>query len=128
MTTTTLGYRIRQARKAVGLDRKELAAKTGIAYSTLADIENDYSATCTKIATLADVLGVNALWLETEKGPVKIAKAELRPMAPDVAGAVAILEGMSVIGQAVALHEIRKLAKEYPREAVPNSPKSRLSA
>ena len=62
----TLGQRVRAARAK--RKRGEIAKLAGMAYSTLADIENDNTNRCTSIAQLARALGVNPIWLETGKG------------------------------------------------------------
>lgn len=67
----TIGERIRQAREhgpAAKVSRKELAAAAGIAYSTLADVENGLSASTTALHRIAKHLKVRVEWLETGKG------------------------------------------------------------
>lgn len=67
----TIGTRIRQAREtgpAGKVSRKELAAAAGIAYSTLADIENGYAASTTRLHHIAKRLKISMEWLETGKG------------------------------------------------------------
>jgi transcriptional regulator with XRE-family HTH domain len=67
----TIGTRIRQAREsgpAGKVSRKDLASAAGIAYSTLADIENGYAASTTRLHHIAKRLKVSVEWLETGKG------------------------------------------------------------
>lgn len=79
MMKTSLGTRVRAARKARSLKRGTVAKLAGMAYSTLADIENDASGACTRIASLASALEVDAVWLETGDGAMDIpAESELR--------------------------------------------------
>ena len=101
---TTLGHRVREARKARGLSRKLVAIGAGMAYSTLADIENDASFTCTRIAQLARTLGVNSLWLETESGP----------MQADIMTATRIHQAVSVASQPCTLDAIIAALKVMP--------------
>ena len=101
---TTLGHRVREARKARGLSRKSVAISAGMAYSTLADIENDASFTCTRIAQLAQALGVNSLWLETESGP----------MQADIMPATRIHQAVSVASQPCTLDAIIAALKTMP--------------
>jgi transcriptional regulator with XRE-family HTH domain len=54
------------------MERKDLASKAGMAYSTLADIENDSTGKCTNIAKLSLVLGVVPIWLEAGEGVMRI--------------------------------------------------------
>lgn len=65
----SIGTRVKAARKKAGLTQKELAAKAGMKQSTLSELETGESAGTTSIASLANALGVNALWLETGDGP-----------------------------------------------------------
>lgn len=67
----TIGTRIRKAREsgpAGKVSRKDLAAAAGIAYSTLADIENGYATSTTRLHHIAKRLKVSVEWLETGKG------------------------------------------------------------
>jgi len=74
----TIGARIRREREAQGIDRKELAHKAGIGYSTLAELERGGMQTTTKLRRIADVLRVSQEWLETGKGDKKgLGKQEL---------------------------------------------------
>lgn len=70
----TVGDRIKKARGANGLvgkvSRKDLADAVGIAYSTLADLENGYSQGTTVLHKIAKRLGVRVEWLETGKLPM----------------------------------------------------------
>lgn len=70
----TIGERIKQARDdgpAGRVSRKDLAAAAGLAYSTLADIENGYSDSTTALHKIAKRLRVRVEWLETGKGPME---------------------------------------------------------
>lgn len=69
---TTIGDRIKKARSegpSGKVSRKELASAAGIAYSTLADIENGYSTSTTVLHKIAKRLGTRVEWLETGRGP-----------------------------------------------------------
>lgn len=65
----TIGQRIRAARKEAGMTQGELAAKVGIKQPTLSELESGDSAGSTYLPAIAAALGLNALWLQTEKGP-----------------------------------------------------------
>ncbi|MGS0577253.1 XRE family transcriptional regulator [Xanthomonas oryzae pv. oryzicola] len=54
-----------------GIERRELAAKTGVGYSTLSELERGGMQTTTKLRVIADALGVSLQWLETGKGEKK---------------------------------------------------------
>ncbi|HHZ56505.1 XRE family transcriptional regulator [Xanthomonas vasicola] len=66
---TTIGDRIREARKARGLSRPDLAKLSGIKYPTLAGIENNDQTGTTQLPELAEALGVNVRWLQSGMGP-----------------------------------------------------------
>lgn len=68
----TIGYRVRRERENQNMERKELAARTGIGYSTLAELERGGMQTSTKLRRIADALGVSLHWLETGKGDPKV--------------------------------------------------------
>lgn len=78
----SIGTRIRQARKSVGLTQKELAVKVGMNQSSLSELETGESTGTTIVATIANALGVNALWLE--KGVGEMA-GQPAPEAPQLA-------------------------------------------
>jgi transcriptional regulator with XRE-family HTH domain len=65
----TIGERIRSTRKEIGMGQTELGKKAGMSQSALSEVENGDSASTSKLPSIAAALGVNALWLETGKGP-----------------------------------------------------------
>lgn len=65
----SIGSRIKEARKHAKLSQKALAQKVGMSQSSLSELETGESSGTTLIASFAAALGVNALWLETGKGP-----------------------------------------------------------
>ncbi|AVU02477.1 helix-turn-helix transcriptional regulator [Xanthomonas oryzae pv. oryzae] len=67
----TIGSRVRRERELQGIERRELAAKTGVGYSTLSELERGGMQTTTKLRVIADALGVSLQWLETGKGEKK---------------------------------------------------------
>ncbi|WVN03753.1 helix-turn-helix transcriptional regulator [Burkholderia multivorans] len=68
MSFTTYGKRLRAARKDARLTQKQLADKVGLKQATISELENDEYDGSAKTAAIADVLGVNALWLAEGKG------------------------------------------------------------
>lgn len=64
----SIGERIRATRERAGLSRAELATRAGIAYSTLAGIENGDQRGATRLPAIAAALSVNADWLLNGKG------------------------------------------------------------
>lgn len=70
-TAETIGERILKRRKAKGISRGELAKLAGLAYSTLADIENGNQNSTTKLHKVAAALGVRIEWLETGALPME---------------------------------------------------------
>lgn len=65
----TVGSRVKAERVHQKISRKELSARTGIGYSTIAELENGGMKGSTKLHLIADVLGVHARWFETGKPP-----------------------------------------------------------
>jgi transcriptional regulator with XRE-family HTH domain len=68
MTTEHIGQRIRQKRKEINLTQDALAALIGMRQSYIAQLENGIINESTKVASIAHILGVNALWLERGSG------------------------------------------------------------
>ncbi|TNW23712.1 helix-turn-helix transcriptional regulator [Xylella fastidiosa subsp. pauca] len=64
----TIGSRVRKEREAQNIARSDFAKKTGIGYSTIAELERGGMQTTTKLRLIADALGVSLRWLETGKG------------------------------------------------------------
>lgn len=65
----TIGERIKAARKAIPMTQGELAAKVGVKQPTLSELERGDSASSAHLPAIAAALGLNALWLQTGKGP-----------------------------------------------------------
>lgn len=63
-----LGKRLTQAMRDAGIDRRELARLSGVAYSTIAGIESGAQKRTTALVALASTLGVTPEWLQTGKG------------------------------------------------------------
>lgn len=70
MGETTMGGRLRAARKAASLSQGQLAKKSGLNQGTISDIENDHQGSA-YAPELAAALGIEALWLKTGQGPRK---------------------------------------------------------
>lgn len=66
---STIGERIRETRDDQKVSRHDLARVSGLAYSTIADLENGKSNRTTALHKIAAYLGVRAEWLETGRGP-----------------------------------------------------------
>jgi transcriptional regulator with XRE-family HTH domain len=65
----SVGNRLEERRKELGLSQKELAQRAGTTQPTLSALESGKSKETNFIARLAQQLGVHALWLETGQGP-----------------------------------------------------------
>jgi transcriptional regulator with XRE-family HTH domain len=65
----TIGNRIRATRQEIGMTQTDLRKKAGMSQSALSEVERGDSASTSKLPSIAAALGVNALWLETGKGP-----------------------------------------------------------
>lgn len=69
---SSLGDRLRFARKKAGLTQKALAQKAGMSQSSVSELENGEYPTSSYTAQLADATGVRALWLAEGKGPMHL--------------------------------------------------------
>ncbi|MCI1145943.1 helix-turn-helix domain-containing protein [Stenotrophomonas maltophilia] len=76
----TIGDRVKKARQAINMTRPQLAAASGVGYSTLSELERGGMQTSTKLRVIADALGVSLSWLETGRGE----KATQQPHAVEV--------------------------------------------
>lgn len=74
----SIGKRLREARKEAGLSQVELGKKVGLSQGTISELENGESASTGSTASLAAVLGVNSLWLESGKGPKRATNEQVR--------------------------------------------------
>lgn len=64
-----IGQRIKERRNEMGISQQQLANAVGIQQSAISQLEKGSSQKTSYVAAIADKLGVNALWLETGKGP-----------------------------------------------------------
>lgn len=67
----SLKDRLKKARLEKGISQKELATRIGRAQSAIAALESGRNKESTNIATIAQVLGVDPVWLETGNGQMK---------------------------------------------------------
>ena len=86
----SIGTRIKEARSEKGLSQKALADAVGMRQPTLSALESGKTQGTSLIATFAAKLGVNALWLETGKGPKYPDTSNIEP-APDIQGQVPVI-------------------------------------
>ncbi|RQR68965.1 XRE family transcriptional regulator [Burkholderia sp. Bp9012] len=68
MPNSTYGKRLRSARKNAQLTQKQLADRVNLTQATISELENDEYDGSAKTPAMANVLGVNALWLAEGKG------------------------------------------------------------
>jgi transcriptional regulator with XRE-family HTH domain len=64
----SVGDRVKERRKDLGLKQGELARRVGISQATLSELENNPTTKTKEVAKLAAVLGVDALWLADGTG------------------------------------------------------------
>lgn len=64
----TIGSRLKRERIRLGWSQAQLAKRSGVGASTIADLETNPNRATTKLSQLAKALGVNPLWLESGKG------------------------------------------------------------
>lgn len=77
----TVGERVRDRRKALGMSQPELAKKASVSYQAIQQIEAGGG---TKhVVSIAKALGVNAQWLEDETGPMLLDAPKRSPEAQE---------------------------------------------
>lgn len=79
----SVGQRIKERRKVLGITQGNLAKRVGVSQATLSDLENDPTVQTRAIAKFAAVLGVSALWLAEGTGAmVPEGTVTIAPQAP----------------------------------------------
>ena len=114
----SIGSRIREARKLRRMSQKVLAAKVGIKQSTLSELETGESGGTTYIARFAAALRVQALWLETGRGPREAVDEDLLTPGGESTG---FLEIKAETAAELQILSIYRLANEREREAIDNA-------
>jgi transcriptional regulator with XRE-family HTH domain len=66
---TSIAERLKEARDAAGLSQPELAKRAGVSRGTIGNIEAGHRKEPRELLAIARVVGVNAEWLKTGKGP-----------------------------------------------------------
>lgn len=79
----TVGARIKARLEEIGKSVKWLSARTKIPVTTLYDLIRGDIASTSRLPTIAEALGVRAVWLEREGGP-KLAVSTESALAPSV--------------------------------------------
>ncbi len=74
----TVGDRVRRVRTKRGMSQAELSRLSGLKQPTISSLEQGKSNTSGAIASIADALGVDALWLETGLGDETLGKPMFR--------------------------------------------------
>jgi transcriptional regulator with XRE-family HTH domain len=120
----SIGSRIREARKSAKMTQAQLAAKVGMKQGTLSELETGESDGTTLVASFAAALGVNALWLETGKGPKasdhaqRIKDAHMILAYEDEEGLLDLFRRTDDRGRfeiiQLAISEVRRAANEPP--------------
>jgi transcriptional regulator with XRE-family HTH domain len=65
----TFGERLKSAREEAGLAQGVVAKRVGFSQSNLSDLESGEAHSTTFVAEIAAVLGIEALWLSSGRGP-----------------------------------------------------------
>ncbi|MCA7953886.1 helix-turn-helix domain-containing protein [Burkholderia seminalis] len=64
----TLADRLKWARLRAGLSQEQLGDKAGVSQSTIGNLEAGTRSSARRLPQIADILGVNALWLAEGEG------------------------------------------------------------
>jgi transcriptional regulator with XRE-family HTH domain len=110
----SIGTRVKEARKAAKLTQEELSKRSGLKQSTISDLEVGKSQGTTYLASLAAALGVNAMWLETGRGPREAGQATRGQEEPG------ILDLKAETVAELRLLGVYRLANDREREAIDN--------
>ena len=78
----TLAQRLKQTREEAHLSQTELAERAGCSQGLIGNLESGNQKTSSKLPRIAQVLGVEPLWLAEGKGPKRRAAEEDPPLAP----------------------------------------------
>jgi transcriptional regulator with XRE-family HTH domain len=79
----SIGSRIKQRRSELKLSQSELAKRCGMSQATLSDLETNPTVRTREVARIAAILGVSALWLSEERGPM-IVEGTPHLLHPDI--------------------------------------------
>lgn len=115
---SSIGQRIKSEREAQGISRTDLSKKTGIGYSTLAELENGRMQSSTRLHVIADALGVLASYLETGKEPKRPTS---QPSTQDQPSAS--LTPSSELPTDALVEAIAKAMSQIPSDLVPAAAK-----
>jgi len=70
--------RLKHARRLKGLTQTELAERAGIAQASISEIERGLSRSSSHLVKIAQICGVDALWLAEGVGSIPANRARLR--------------------------------------------------
>lgn len=88
---STIGKRVRFARKSLGLTQQQLADKAGVRQQTVSQLERGVNASSTSLVAIARALDVTPEWLESGTGPMHPPRweqlADLSKLPPAAAAA-----------------------------------------
>jgi transcriptional regulator with XRE-family HTH domain len=122
----TLKDRLKEARKAAGYSQAALADLAKCGQTTIASIENGRNQGSTVLARLAEILGVEPLWLSEGRGCKKRGEIDaaigtnverIKPKSAHesrIDEIVTLLRSTSMEGLAVILDRAKDAAREYP--------------
>lgn len=121
----TLRQRLKAARDEAGLTQPELAARAGVAQSTIGNIEAGTRKRPRELLSIAAALGVNPEWLETGDGPMKsgvdiVAPASVR--IPLLANGASMGPGSDELDGDVFIGALTVSERWVTREVRPSSP------
>lgn len=80
---TTLADRLVMARGKTGLQQDAVAKGARMSQQSYSDLETGKSKSTVKIGSLARVLGVDAYWLETGEGEMRVGEQRETYISPD---------------------------------------------
>ena len=91
-----IGRRLQERRRELRLSVKDVAARAGMAPTTLYDLEREEQHSTTRLHSICKVLGLQVEWVESERGPRLVGKHDRNSARPADADARVTLHGMQI--------------------------------
>lgn len=105
---TTFGMRLKACRKESGYTQKEVCSKSGLSQGTLSELENDMYPTSSFVPHLAQIYGVEPMWLATGNGQKTKKEAQAFNLSETAIQIAAAVNQMSPLYQEALLALIKQ--------------------
>lgn len=109
----SIGGRVKEMRLKKNMTQASLGKRAGISTSVISDLEHGRLASNRKLSSIAAVLGVNALWLETGIGApdhqMTNAVDTFKKYNKDTELVICLMESTDEIGRGKALYAVKEI-------------------